>query len=71
MGYDTGGSGSSPEAAGFLRIMKNHTATGMAMKMSETQMEPIPIPMAAAGSELPPTSIFAPGTKLAKVASAP
>jgi len=39
MGYDTGGSGSSPEAAGFLRIMKNHTAAGMAMKIKEFTTE--------------------------------
>lgn len=69
---EAGGSGSLLEgSAGFLRIIKYHTAIGMAIKMIEAHIEPIPIAVAAAGSVLPPTLISAPGTKLANVETAP
>jgi hypothetical protein len=72
--YDVGGSVSLLEigaASGGLRSIKNPTAMGTAIKSTDKHKAPIPIAVAAAGSLLPPTSISAPGTKLANADVAP
>ena len=55
----------STTPSGFFRSVTIPTTMGIAMKITLKHNDTTPIVVAAAGSLLPNTSIFAPGTRLA------